>query len=154
MSDEAPSKCRCGLIAKLSADPNVPVWLDPELNEYYLVAQDNTRSTIAYCPRCGGRTSESTRDALFTTPSNEEMLDLAERLRPAAKIRDVVRILGEPDRRFGPILHDIKKKTIYGLRDVKQTLEYTSLARTVALAVQEHEDGTITTLYYAQLRKG
>ena len=73
------------------------------------------------------------------------MLDLAERLRPAANIGDVVKILGEPDRSFGPILHDIKKQTIYGLRDVKQTLEYTALAKTVALAVQEHEDG-ITTL--------
>lgn len=148
-------KCECASVFKWANDPNIPVEYDQELNEYYLVKGVDETTLFYYCPSCGGHLPKSKRASLFTTPSRKEkaeIIERIERIKSATKIDEVLKILGEPDERRGPSIIDPQKKRIYGMRDVKQTLIYTSLAKTLDLIVQEYEDGEIILAYAGKLK--
>src|SRR6266404_1479434 len=140
-------ECGCGLVLGWANEPNIPIEYDSEFNEYCLIAQDSRKTILYYCPICGGHLPKTERTSLFTTPSTEEIIEINERLKSVTTMDDVVRILGEPDERYGPIINDPEKKRVYGMKDVRQGLRYTSLAKTLVLTVQENEDGRIHVIF-------
>lgn len=140
-------KCKCHVIAMLAGDSNIPIQYDPELNEYYLAFGNDGQVHFYYCPMCGGHLPKSKRGQLFTRPSAREKSKITERIKEARSISDIVAILGEPDERHEQILHTPEQKRIYGMKDARQTLRYTSLAKTFDLLLQEYEDGTYVVLF-------
>ena len=135
--------CTCGSPQAWVDDPTMPFEFDSKFNEYYLVTLDNQSILFRYCPMCGGRLPKSKRSEFFTQPSYSDMSESKRRLASVKSLDEVIRILGPPDETFGPQTHSPQKKAIYGFRDVKQTIKYTSLSETFDLTVQETVDGQI-----------
>lgn len=139
--DKSRAECRCGVLARWAIDSAIPIEYDSELNEYHLMHKVGQYQMIYFCPSCGGRTPESKCEDLFTNPSQTEIESLSARVKGANTLDEVVRILGDPDERDGPITHSAEEKRIYGMKDVKSSLVYRRLSKTVCLIVQEYEDG-------------
>ena len=139
-----PLRCDCGSLGTWASDPKLPINFDASLNEYHLITHSGRYAKIFYfCPACGRRTPESRRGELFTEPLQGDVDELMGRLRGAKTIAQVIDILGEPDQRAGPLTHSREDKAIYGYRDTKQSLVYTSLSPSACLFVQEYEDSTM-----------
>lgn len=145
-------KCKCHVVSMLADDSNIPIRYDPELNEYYLAYGNEGRVFFYYCPMCGGRLPKSKRGQLFTRPSVKEKSKITEKIKEAKSIGDIVAILGEPDERHEQILHSTEQKIMYRMKDVRQTLRYTSLAKTFNLLLQEYEDGSFAVLFEGKVK--
>ena len=100
----------------LAIDPEIPIGFNAEFNEYYLKTFDDGNILFTYCPSCGGTLPKSRRGEFFTEPSTTEMIQLRAKLESATSIDEVLKLLGEPDERYGPIVSDSGKKEIYGMR--------------------------------------
>jgi hypothetical protein len=90
---------------------------------------------------------ESTRSKLFTEPSQEEMDTIQRLLSSARTIDAVIEKLGPPDERFPADVADPIDKSLYGARDIKTGLRYSTRWVTVVLTVLEYEDGKIAFAY-------
>lgn len=141
---EVGSHCTCGSLQKWVEDPDIPVEMDSKFNEYYLVTRDNENILFYYCPVCGGESPQSSRGEFFTRPLDSDVAELKSKLALVKTLDDVVTILGVPDKTLGPDPQDLRKKSIYGLRDIKQTIKYFYLNETFDLTVQETTDGQIS----------
>jgi hypothetical protein len=60
-----------------------------------------------------------------SAPSTDEVFGIAAKLKSAHSMTDIINLFGEPDERYGSVSCDPVKKSVYGLRDVKQSLRYT-----------------------------
>ncbi len=145
-------KCKCHAISMLADDPNVPIQYNHKLNEYYLAFGDNGQAPLYYCFSCGGRLTKSKRGQLFTKPSVREKTKITEKIKEARNIDDIVAILGEPDERHGEVLHSMEQKKKYGMKNVRQTLRYTSLAKTLNLLLQGYEDNSFAVMFEGKFK--
>ena len=63
---ERKGPCKCGMLARLAADPRDPVEFDPRLNEYHILRQGGGGYTLVYfCPYCGGHAPKSERSKVL-----------------------------------------------------------------------------------------
>jgi hypothetical protein len=143
-SPEENSQCTCGSLKAWADDPDIFVRFDRKFNEYYLLTHDRESILLYYCPVCGGESPKSKRGEFFTRPLDSDVADLKVKLGVVKSLNDVVAILGAPDKSFGPHLNDPRKKAIYDLRDVKETIKYLSISETFDLTVEETTDGQIS----------
>jgi hypothetical protein len=153
------ARCHCGALQRWAQDAAVPIEYNSELNEYNLIhrsGSDNCEARrIYFCPACGGRAPLSHRGDLCTRPSWREMDAINRRVAGGKTVEQIVGVLGEPDVRLGPFVRDAQKKEIYGVKDVNQSLTYSSLGHTCELHVQEYADGTFDLSFFgkAKLRR-
>ena len=93
--------CSCRSLQHALRDKRFPVRFDEQVNEYYFDHRLPTGETISmrllHCPVCGGLASESKRDQLFASLSEDEMQRIHERLGNYSSVADVERALGAPD---------------------------------------------------------
>ena len=140
-------RCACGCLARWAADATLPIEYPSEYAEYHFVTSSVTGYGywfIHYFPRCGRRMPKSKRGDSFPLPFQGEVKAIRERLKDAKTIDDVIRTLGEPDRRFVPPTQYPTEKKIYRLTDVRLVLVYRSIAKTAEVHIQENECGEIT----------
>jgi hypothetical protein len=93
--------CTCGYLRRSSRDSRFPVRFDSECNEYYFdhtMPSGTTVSMVLYhCPMCGGVASESQRDKLFATVTDDEARRLNALIHDVRTVQDIERLLGAPD---------------------------------------------------------
>lgn len=145
--------CKCETLKNLSQNPEYPVKFDSKFKEYYLEGKDKSTHIFYFCPKCGGKLAKSKRNDFFTTPSDKEIKQIATRLKNINEIEDIIKIFGLPDKE-----HDYKKvsktdKRIYKLKDLKRTLVFNSIAKTLNLIVQEDEDGKVIYFFVGKPKK-
>ena len=97
MLDSEERLCECRHPERWIADPHFPIGFDEEMNEYYIRFEKGGQAIMRYCFWCGGSLPKSKRGALFTTPSELEMVEVQTLLQDAKSHEDVLRILGPPD---------------------------------------------------------
>jgi hypothetical protein len=136
--------CSCGYLDGCARDSSVPVKYDPYLNEYsfnYTLPKGTPVSLpIYHCPMCGGVASESKRDQLFATVSDEEVERLNALIGTAKSIAEVVRDIGEPDEE--QVVHlppDFSAIQPDGATPVR-TLTYARLSQTATVQFIEYSD--------------
>ena len=71
-------------------------------------------------------------------------------LRGVRSIGDVINRLGKPDRRYGPTRYNVTDKTIWHARDIRRSLQYFALAKTLNVEVVECMDGKVRVGYWAK----
>jgi len=129
--------------------PEFPIHFDADMNEFQLVYSytnaDGSRGSswtpLHYDPFTGARLPESTRASYFETPDPADAASIKEWVKGATTLRDVRRILGDPDLVFP------------GTDDIKQQWTYSRLSKTVILFVQETTGGQLTFCYGGQEKK-
>jgi len=148
-------RCSCNIVKLWAKDPRIPIEFDKKLNEYSIVYRDpsgNHSLPLHHCPQCGGRLPKSRRDELFFKPSRSECRRLDRLLRGVQSVDAVVKVLGRPDKRYRAIRFPAREKAIYGYQDIKRSLIYFRLAKTVDVDVQEYDDGKIGISYVPKLK--
>ncbi len=146
MPDSNGPQCTCGCLARWAADPALPIEYDAEFDEYHFFTPTDRRDHfwfIHYCPGCGHRMPKSKRVRL-PEPSETEAKAIRERTKDVKTVEDVIRVLGEPDKRFVPPPQDPLEKKIYGLTDIRLVLVYRSIAETADVHIQEDEHGEVS----------
>jgi hypothetical protein len=133
-------RCECGMPERWAAHSNVPVAFDPRMNEYHLV-YEKAQMIMRYCFWCGGRLPESRRAEFFSTLDPAEQAEVRALLADARNIDDVLRVLGEPDKRCR--WKDRPEDLYPPVVRWKQTLSYSERWKTFVLQVQELPDGHI-----------
>jgi hypothetical protein len=96
---------------------------------------------------------ESSRGSLFTEPSAEEMAKIHQELDSARTVDQVIDKLGPPDEQFPPHIADPIDKSVYGMRDIKRQIRYSSRWETVVLTVLEYDDGKIGFAYSGKYKE-
>jgi hypothetical protein len=143
--------CKCSRWGEWASNPDVPIEFDQEVNEFHLF-YGKCYMIIRYCPLCGGPMPESTCGKLFTEPSQEEIDTIQRLLSSARTIEAVIEKLGPPDEKFPAIVADPIDRILYGTRDVKRSMRYSSRWKTLVLTVIENEDGRIAFAYSGQYK--
>jgi hypothetical protein len=135
-------------IKEIASDPDSPIKFNEKLNEYQLaymrkVEGRTTKETLRliYCPFTGVKLPQSTRDALFTTPSGDEITKYSKVLDGVKTMEEVKTILGEPDQVFG------------AFGNSKRQFTYRELSETVQIIVQERNDGKIEVSFSGKEKK-
>src|SRR5262249_27391535 len=131
--------CACGVLAKAANDPDVPIEYDLEFRQFRLWA-DGRYVVMYYCPSCGGRLADSV--LRVRRPIDAEATRIADKIRNAQSLQEVITVLGEPDERGGPIVSDFCPV------NVKGTLTYRSLSPDIVLEVRELENGQLLCGYF------
>lgn len=147
-------KCKCHSLSDLAIDPSVPVQYNSALREYYLIAKNKKRIFFYYCPICGGRLPKSRREQYFTKPSAREITKINGKIKNAKSFDAILSVLGEPEEKYGPMLHNTKHLKKRKTKNVKRTVRYTSLAKTFNLLLQEYEDGKFIVIFERKLKPG
>jgi len=131
--------CTCDRLTSWASDPGSCVSYDAQMNEYSIEGS----GIVYYCPACGGRAPCCKRGTCFTQPSRDEMDDFFARVADLKTISQVLEVLGTPDEDHGALVNDPIDRKIYGTRDVRRTLTYTRLWKSLNAVIQETEDGKI-----------
>jgi hypothetical protein len=141
---EKTNECNCSSVINWSQTPTFPIEYDPKYQEFNLLAYGKSKLVMYYCPVCGGQLPKSKRSDFFTTPSDEEMNEITAKLKNINKVEDVVKIFGTPDKKSGARKVNRADREIYELKDLKKTLVFNSIAKTLNLIVQEDENGKVS----------
>ena len=145
--------CRCGKPGRWARDSSLPVHYDPSLNVYELRMKHGQRLHLGFCPACGGQLPRIRIEDIASEPSKTDMEQIMEKVRPARTIEQLIDILGPPDEKHGPLKADPVDIQNYGVKDIKQSLEYNHLTPTANLHVTESEDGTLKYSFSGHQRK-
>ena len=136
--------CRCGKLDQWAKNPALPVRFYFKQNTYHLFLKEHNRvMAIYFCPACGGGTGLLKKIDQMPRPEEKDMKDIMQRLRGLTTIEQVIQILGEPDKRHGPMTSPQQEKQIYGIKDTKQSLIYKFPAKSLMLYVCQYEDDTL-----------
>jgi hypothetical protein len=94
------SPCECNWPQRAVTNAWFPVTYDETMGEYQLVLDCGERGTgsavLRHCPWCGGVLPESTRDTLFTIPTDEDVADVDRRMKTIETAERMLESLGEP----------------------------------------------------------
>jgi hypothetical protein len=134
--------CRCSMLVVWRNRAGSCVRQDSRFGEFQ-VHYDGNKLIMHFCPNCGGNLPRSKRSEFFLEPTQEEIEDFERRLNNVQTLEDVVRILGEPSRRFSRSEIDEKDKRVFGVTPIRDTLYYSGIAQTLELCAQEDETGKV-----------
>jgi hypothetical protein len=134
--------CSCGSVAGWAADPELPVTYNEQLNVYEMPGY-----FFHFCVVCGGQMREFERDSLFAPWTDADDADFRARTEKLKSLEDVIAAFGPPDAELGPMQFSEEDKEIYGQMDVKRTLIYAHVWKSLRAYFQEMEDGTLKREY-------
>jgi hypothetical protein len=92
--------CRCNYLALAADESGNPIAFDAAMNEYQIAYETSgmrARSTIYYCPFCGGAAPKSKRAERFATITYEESKRLRDLFATVKTIDDAISRFGPPD---------------------------------------------------------
>jgi hypothetical protein len=150
MPDPNAPECDCGVLERLSKEPGVPIFYDPELNEYRIQTADGGRNTMMYhCFFCGGRLPKSRRDELFRHITTDEVIRLKMILKDITTLPDLLAALGPPDR-DDPMGISTRAKAEDGGDRITyhRTLSYYSLSSTADVVASLNHEGQVAFSYW------
>lgn len=141
--------CACGYLERSARDPRLPVRYDDEYNEFYLdlrLPKGTKLSLVVYhCLMCGGVASDSKRDKVFATPSDQELVRLNALTSKLRTVPDIARSLGPPDRDETvqlPADFTSSKQRTQASRTIR-VLTYERLSKTADLQFTVYANGKI-----------
>jgi hypothetical protein len=138
-------ECKCGLLARLAADPREGVEFDARLNEYHILRKDGSGySLIYFCPSCGGRAPKSQRSSLFHRLTEAERHRLTELTQDLRTVQEVTAALGEPDVKGLRLTVTTPEKEIQPeTTQSYPALTYSKLSDTAIINIQVYPDDKV-----------
>jgi hypothetical protein len=153
LNEKSLEECVCNKLFDVANDAKVPIEYDARTDEYYLATEDGAKIFFNYCFSCGRYLSKTLGDRFFTVPLDQEINEIKERIKGVVSIENVIRILGEPDEISDDSTSEYQKKKIYSSQDIKRTLIYKSISRTLIVYIQQFADGEIGVLFTGKPKK-
>jgi hypothetical protein len=138
-------RCRCGILAELTSDPEAPVRLDETTGEYHLQLKTHGFAVLHYCPFCGGGMSPSLQRARATRIPRSEKERLVKMFMDLKTTDDVVARLGRPDYDSGAGVMSSGSGDKYGTEkaEMVRVLRYTRISDVASAVVCERANGSI-----------
>ena len=144
-------RCNCQAIQNYVNDGNSPIEYDPKLNEYNIIYEKDRgvhcKIQLYFCFFCRGKLPKSNRGKLFTKPSVVEIFKAGRLIRNIKTEKDIVKILGEPDRKmsfdkppFSELPEEERSKRTFH-HEWKAQYEYTSKWNTLDVLFTVYQNG-------------
>lgn len=93
----AERMCECGWLGSQLNDPDSPVGYDSRSNSFHFVGPDRSQYAMYYCPFCGGKFPDSSKQMDVPLAPPGERLRLEAMIESVNSADDATRVLGPPD---------------------------------------------------------